>query len=157
MSVKWTNLRNGDLTTLLPCKLTNFKFRLTFTTTPVGLCLSITQLAVLLMLCPPGPLPSINCSSSSFYETKKKKIQFMFLQHLYIGLVRVDVDLSVLTSTRGGYGFTHFFQRTGWMLVIVLQINGPFGFSITIVQSLVLASSIFLAITTLPIDLIWSK
>ena len=70
------------------------------------------------------------------------------------------VHVSGLTSIRSGYGFTHFFHRTGWMLVIFLQINGPFGFSITVVQCLLLItseSSIFLDITPLLSDLICSK
>lgn len=37
----------------------------TFTTIPVGTCLSTTQLLVLLVACPPGPDPLTNCSSSS--------------------------------------------------------------------------------------------
>lgn len=38
---------------------------LTFTTIPVGMCLSTTQLLVLLVACPPGPDPRTNCSSRS--------------------------------------------------------------------------------------------
>lgn len=36
-----------------------------FTTIPVGMCLSTTQLLVLLVACPPGPDPRTNCSSRS--------------------------------------------------------------------------------------------
>lgn len=35
------------------------------TTIPLGMCLSTTQLLVLLVACPPGPDPLTNCSSSS--------------------------------------------------------------------------------------------
>lgn len=42
-----------------------FFFKCTFTTIPVGMCLSTTQLLVLLVACPPGPDPLTNCSSSS--------------------------------------------------------------------------------------------
>lgn len=38
---------------------------LTFTTIPLGICLSTTQLLVLLVACPPGPDPLTNCSSRS--------------------------------------------------------------------------------------------
>lgn len=43
-----------------------FKTLLTFTIVPLGMCLSTTQLLVLLVACPPGPDPLTNCSSRSF-------------------------------------------------------------------------------------------
>ncbi len=47
---------------------------LTFTTIPVGTCLSTTQLLVLLVACPPGPDPRTNCSSRSFSWTTGRSI-----------------------------------------------------------------------------------
>lgn len=43
----------------------SFQRTLTLTTIPLGMCLSTTQLLVLLVACPPGPDPLTNCSSSS--------------------------------------------------------------------------------------------
>lgn len=52
--------------------------QLTFTTMPVGMCLSTTQLLVLLVACPPGPDPLTNCSSrSSSFNTGRSMRSFL--------------------------------------------------------------------------------
>ena len=49
----------------------------TFTTIPVGMCLSTTQLLVLFVACPPGPDPRTNCSSrSSSFRTGRSMRSF---------------------------------------------------------------------------------
>lgn len=51
---------------------------LTFTTIPLGMCLSTTQLLVLLVACPPGPDPLTNCSSrSSSFKTGRSINPFL--------------------------------------------------------------------------------
>lgn len=78
---------------------------LTLTTIPLGMCLSTTQLLVLLVACPPGPEPLTNCSSKSSSLRLGRSIRSFFPAVNTLGsptgrdLRRADKQMGVLLHT----------------------------------------------------------